>query len=159
VRQLTLAPEPPSSDAPRRRVNGAAFALAGAAAVSTARYGLSTVYATSDRIYLQPHGFWVQPGVDAQLLIDRELTPGQPLISTITLLLRNGPKENLVRLDVESWHREVTLPAGGEVLVDVPSSRRGPTPLRVHAAEGYRPSALDPANGDHRRLGVWIELR
>jgi hypothetical protein len=29
----------------------------------------------------------------------------------------------------------------------------------VYAAEGFRPSALDPANGDHRRLGVWIELR
>ena len=64
---------------------------------------------------------------------------------------------NRVRLDVESWHREVTLPAGGEALVDVPASRRGPTPLRVYAAEGFRPSALDPANGDHRRLGVWIE--
>ncbi len=62
-----------------------------------------------------------------------------------------------MRLDVEAWHREVTLPAGGEVVVDVPASRRGATPLRVYAAEGFRPSALDPANGDHRRLGVWIE--
>jgi hypothetical protein len=53
----------------------------------------------------------------------------------------------------------VTLPAGGEAMVDVPASRRGPTPLRVYAAEGFRPSALDPANGDHRRLGVWIGMR
>jgi hypothetical protein len=154
VRQLTLAPEPPSSTSPR--VNAA---IAGAAAVQTARYGQATVYATSDLVYLEPPGFWVQPRVRAELLIDRELTPGQPLTAAITLLLRNGPLENRVRLDVESWHREVTLPAGGETLVEVPASRRGATPLRVYAAEGIRPSALDPANGDHRRLGVWIEVR
>jgi hypothetical protein len=156
VRQLTLAPEPRSSASPRMN---ASVAGAGVAAVATARYGMSTVYATSDRVYLEPAGFWVQPRVDAALLIDRELTPGQPLTAAITLLLRNGPQDNRVRLDVESWHRDVTLPAGGELTVDVPASRRGPTPLRVYAAEGFRPSALDPANGDHRRLGVWIELR
>lgn len=155
VRQLTLAPEPPSSASPRVK-NAAA---AGGAAVQTARYGSSTVYATSDLVYLEPPGFWVQPRAGVNLLIDRELAPGQPLTAVITLLLRNGPFENRVRLDVESWHRDVTLPAGGEVLVDVPASRRGATPLRVYAAEGFRPSALDPANGDHRRLGVWIEVR
>ena len=128
-------------------------------AVQTMRYAQTTVYTTTDRVYLEGPGMWVQPRDEAELLIDRELTPGQPLIPTITLLLRNGPQENRVRLDVESWHREVTLPAGGEAVVDVPASRGGPTPLRVYAAEGFRPSALDPANGDHRRLGVWIELR
>jgi hypothetical protein len=70
-----------------------------------------------------------------------------------------SPRLERARLDVESWHREVTLAAGGEALVEVPASRRGATPLRVFAAEGFRPSALDPANGDHCRLGVWIEVR
>jgi hypothetical protein len=154
VRQLTLAP-----DAVTPVPAGVKAALAIPFAVQTARYGQATVYATTDRVYLEPPGFWVQPRDAAELLIERELAPGQPLTATITLLLRNGPFENRVRLDVESWHREVTLPAGGEVVVDVPASRRGPTPLRVYAAEGFRPSALDPANGDHRRLGVWIEVR
>ena len=154
VRQVTLAPDASSSlGSPGPRA-----AVAIAPAVQTARYGASTVYATSDLVYLEPPGFWVQPRAAADLLIDRELAPGQPF-GPITLLLRNGPLENRVRLDVESWHHEVTLPAGGETVVDVPASRRGPTPLRVYAAEGFRPSALDPANGDHRRLGVWIELR
>jgi hypothetical protein len=153
VRQVTLAPEFVSPLSP-----GLKAALAGASAVQTARYGRATVYATCNRVYLEPPGFWVQPRAGADLLIDRELAPGQPF-SAITLLLRNGPRDNRVRLDVESWHREVALPAGGETLVEVPASRQGPTPLRVYAAEGFRPSALDPANGDHRRLGVWIEVR
>jgi hypothetical protein len=155
VRQVTLAPDAVTSVSA-----GVKAAIPGGFAVQTMRYAQATVYATTDRVYLEGPGFWVQPRDEAQLLIDRdELTPGQPLIPTIALLLRNGPKENRVRLDVESWHREVTLPAGGEEVVEVPASRRGPTPLRVFAAEGFRPSALDPANLDHRRLGVWIELR
>jgi hypothetical protein len=157
VRQVMLAPElPPPSSSPSSALKAA---VANLSAVQTAQYGRSTVYATSDRVYLEPPGFWVQPKADANLLIDRDLPPGEPAPPAITLFLRNGPRENRVRLDVESWHREVTLPAGGETLVDVPASRRGPTPLRVYAAEGFRPSELDPANGDHRRLGVWIELR
>jgi hypothetical protein len=155
VRRVMLAP-----DAVTPVSAGVQAALPCGFAVQTARYGQATVYTTTDRVYLEPPaGFWVQPRDTAELLIDRELAPGQPLTATISLVLRNGPQDNRVRLDVESWHREVTLPAGGEAAVDVPASRRGPTPLRVYAAEGFRPSALDPANGDHRRLGVWIGMR
>ena len=154
VRQVTLAPDSVTSVPANVKE-----AIPSGFAVQTVRYGQATVYATTDRVYFEAPGFWVQPRDVAELLIDRALAPGQPLTATITLLLKNGPQDNRVRLDVESWHREVTLPAGGEVLVDVPASRRGPTPLHVYAAEGFRPSALDPKNGDHRRLGVWIELR
>ncbi len=66
-------------------------AIPGGFAVQTARYGQTTVYATTDRVYLEPSGFWVQPRDVAELLIERELAPGQPLSATITLLLRNGP--------------------------------------------------------------------
>jgi hypothetical protein len=153
VKQVTLAPESASPSSPWMHA-----LVPGAAAVQTARYGGATVYATCERVYLERPGFWVQPRANADLLIERELAPGQAP-TVISLLLRNGPRDNRVSLDVESWHRDVVLPAGGETLVEVPTSRRGPTPLRVYAAEGFRPSALDPANGDHRRLGVWIEVR
>lgn len=155
VRQVILAP-----DSVGLASTGAKAATPAGFALQTARYGPATVYATTDPVYFEGPGFWLPPQSEVELFIDREPPPpGQPLNATITLLLRNGPNENRVRLDVESWHREATLPAGGEVLVEVPASRRGPTPLRVLAAEGFRPSALDPANGDHRRLGVWVELR
>jgi hypothetical protein len=154
VRQVTLAPQSVAPVPSRVKAS-----LVCPYAVQTMRYARTTVYTTTDRVYLEGPGMWVPPRDEAELLIDREPAPGQPLIPTIPLLLRNGPQQNRVRLDVESWHRDVTLPAGGEAVVEVPASRRGPTPLRVYAAEGFRPSALDPANGDHRRLGVWIELR
>ena len=132
--------------------------LPGRMALQSTRYGDATVYtirSATQTTYLEAGGFWVAPRVDADVLIESDRTD----VTAMTLFMRNVPVANRVRLDVESWHRELTLDSNAEVSVDVPASHGGATPLRIRAAEGFRPSAGDPNNGDHRRLGVWIEVR
>jgi hypothetical protein len=52
------------------------------------------------------------------------------------------------------------LKAGEERLVKVPSIERArTTPLKVEAANGFRPAEVDPGSEDRRLLGVWIETR
>jgi hypothetical protein len=131
-----------------------ADALPGQYAYQATRYGTTILYAATPDVYLEPSGLWVRPELETDLLIE----PAQAVVSW-TVFVRNGPVDNQVRLEVEGWHRELALPAGAEMEVTVPASRRGPTPLRIVSAKGFRPSAIDPKNGDHRRLGVWVEIR
>jgi hypothetical protein len=136
------------------------------------------VFAISGGISLEPDGFWIEPAIDHALLVVTPTAaapvsaslpaPASALASASTpaseqlrLALRNGPAENRVSMSVagERWRREVTLAPNAETVVELPAARGGRTLLRIWVARGVRPSDLDPANPDHRLLGLRVELR
>jgi hypothetical protein len=126
----------------------------GVAAVQAARYGDVAVFAMSTSAYLEPGGWWVRPRERAPFILSREQTR-----ALWRLVLRNGPRENRIKLEAGRWAQEVALAPGQEQVVDVPASnpRSGQTlGLVVTAEEGFRPSAIERTSGDHRSLGVWI---
>ena len=119
-----------------------------------ARSGPATIFFMAGDAWVEPGGTWIAGRSDAEFAIATE--PQAPL----QVLVRNGPVENSVRLSSAAWHETLQLNAGEERLVKVPSDEHGrTTPLKVEAANGFRPAEVDPGSEDRRLLGVWIETR
>jgi len=119
-----------------------------------ARSGPATIFFMAGDAWVEPGGTWVGGRSDAEFAIATE--PQAPL----HVLVRNGPVDNRVQLSSAAWQVTLDLKAGEERLVKVPSIERArTTPLKVEAANGFRPAEVDPGSEDRRLLGVWIETR
>jgi len=116
-----------------------------------ARYGALVVFSFDDYAYLEEPGLWVRGGTPVSLVL-----AGQQAAGTATLLLRNGPVQNVVRLQARAWSSAVTLGPREERLVEVPLAS-GLVLLEVRTETGFRPSQTEPGSKDARYLGVWIE--
>ncbi len=126
-------------------------------ALQAMKYGPREVFAITDRVYMEPAGFWVPPAMDTALVVVSSAR--ENALAPLRLTLRNGPAENHVSLEIARWHRELTIAANEETLIDAPVAIGGRTLLQMHVERGFRPSALDPKNPDGRLLGVWVALR
>jgi hypothetical protein len=122
------------------------------AAFRAVQYGSSRVYFMDENAFPEPQGFWVAGGRTARLIIAAENRPQE-------LLVRNSPVENLVNLEVDGVHHEIRLAPGEETLIPLQRAPGGDAVLVVESSRGFRPSREDPANGDSRYLGCWLELR
>jgi hypothetical protein len=122
------------------------------AAVRAVRYGSSHVYFMDENAFPEPHGVWVAGGRTAQFVISTESAPRQ-------LFIRNSPVANRVNLEVDGVRREVVLAPREETVIPLPVGPAGDAVLVVQSPRGFRPSQEDPANGDMRYLGCWLELR
>jgi hypothetical protein len=122
--------------------------------------GTATVFAVNDGIYLEPGGFWLEPGIDHTLLIvSATATATAAATAPLKLAVRNTPVDNRVTVTIDRWRRDVAPAPNEQVEVDVPAARSGRTLMRIRVAQGVRPADLDPRSSDHRLLGVWVELR
>jgi hypothetical protein len=127
---------------------------AGDYARRAARYSGFRVFFLDDRSFPEPDAFWVGGERQAAIVVQ----PDGPADS-VNMLVRNAPVANRVRIQTGGWHADLDMLPGAERVVQVPLDvRRGGTVVTVSSASGFVPSGVDPANQDHRYLGVWIRV-
>ena len=125
-------------------------------AVRAARYAGARVFFFDEQAYLEPNGFWTRADGTATVVIDAdEKTAAQGM----RLLLRAGAVPTTIEAAVGEWRQSITLAAGQtEILTLPPPNEHLAWKLTLRSGHGFRPSALDPANGDVRNLAVWVEF-
>jgi hypothetical protein len=129
--------------------------VSGERAITGRGYGPVTAFFPTDAQYAERGGIWVKAGGQVPMVLD--VAPGT---SRLTLFVRNGPLANHVDVSFAGSAESADLAPNQETSFDLrwPTGTRATT-LRIRAAEAFRPIDVDPATGDLRRLGVWIELR
>jgi hypothetical protein len=106
--------------------------------------------------YPEGDGFWVRGEAGASVSV---LSRTGRLTMPVRLRLRNGPRDNVVRITTPDGTQTVTL--GPRESTDV---RVTPTPLDgtlrmiLHPERGFVPSRTEPGNRDDRLLGCWVEV-
>jgi hypothetical protein len=116
------------------------------------RYAGATVFFMDDRSFAEPEGFWVGGARSSAVVVQPDI-PGRP----VSLLVRNGPVQNVAVLHAGASPVDLPLSPGEERRVDLPASG-GATMVTVAAASGFRPSETDPKSRDTRFLGVWVKI-
>jgi hypothetical protein len=130
-----------------------AAAAAGGWAHRAVRYESGDAFFLDENAYAEPTGFWVAGGRAAQILIVND----RP---NLDLFVRNAPVDNTVTIEIGGERHAMTLRPGEERTVSLPRAGPGPhAAVRITSQNGFRPSAIDPANGDLRYLGCWVETR
>ena len=125
-------------------------------AYDAGRYGSVVVFATDERVWLEPDGIWVMGERQPDLVFVTD----EPT-NTIHLDIGNGPVVNRVRLRVGEWITDHPLAPGEHWSVEIPLSRSDvvhATLVNVDVAHGFRPAHVDPTSTDRRLLGCWITL-
>ena len=118
------------------------------------RYGPVAVFLIGGNAWVEPGGIWVAGGSNAEFAIAPD---GQ---SPIQLSVHSGPVDNELTLESGTWRERVALKAGEGRVLQLPTDGRSrATPLKVTAANGFRPVDVDPESEDERFLGVRIETR
>jgi hypothetical protein len=118
-----------------------------------ARDGDSAVYFLDDHVFVEPQGFWVRGGREAQIVWSAGPTSAG---RTRALRLRNGGAANEVRVTVGGWSEAVALEAWQERLVTLPAAdATGTRRVSIHSSSGFRPSEVSGGTDD-RYLGVWV---
>jgi hypothetical protein len=116
-------------------------------------YGAVRAYFMDDLAYAEPTGFWVAGGRTARIFFE-SFGNGRDLF------LRNVPVANTVTIDIDEERLQIPLGPGEEKLVPLMRTGRKRDPVvYIHTEKGIRPSLLDPASGDRRFLGCWLEIR
>jgi hypothetical protein len=118
------------------------------------RYDGATVFFLDEGAFPEPEAFWVGGARDASFVVQ----PASPA-SSIPVLLRNAPVENLVTLTSGQWKEALTMAPGEERQIEIPIAP-GRTAALVTAASrsGFRPSETQPQSRDNRFLGVWLKV-
>ena len=119
------------------------------------RYEPAAVYLLGEGAYVEPSGLWIVPQRRVRLAI----APAAPA-STLRLFLRNAPVANTLTVTSGRWETRLDLDPGEERSIEVPRTRGdAATLLDVRVAAGFRPVLVEPATGDYRQLGCWLEVR
>ena len=116
-------------------------------------YGAASAFFLDDRAFPEPSGFWVAGSRETAVVIQPD---GDRKVS---LILRNGPGDNVITLESGQWRDEFAMLSGNEQRIDIP--REGAaraTLVRIRSSAGFRPSEVDPTSRDTRFLGVFVRL-
>jgi hypothetical protein len=118
------------------------------------RYGQSTVFFLDDRSFPEPEAFWVGGARASSFVIQPD--DARPSLS---MLLRNGPVANKVRLDSSGVRSGLEFGPGEERRLAIPVDRsRRAALVEVTVAGGFRPSEHDGSSRDDRFLGIWVKI-
>jgi hypothetical protein len=108
-----------------------------------------------DMAYSEPGGFWVRGA--SRVVISVVSRTGRAE-SGFRLRLRSDIA-NTVRVDTADQHLTLHLAAGQPQEIELtPNARDGALRIVLTPATGFRPSDRDPASGDRRFLGCWVEI-
>lgn len=116
------------------------------------RYDRAAVFFLDDRAFPEPSGFWVAGARQTAVAVQPD--PG----SAVSLLLRNGARENVVSLESGSWRDEFSMSAGETRRVALPAAPGAAAVIRIRSAQSFRPSDVDPNSRDTRSLGVFVQI-
>jgi hypothetical protein len=131
--------------------------MTSARALRAREYEHGVVYFLDDQAYMEPTGFWVRGGRQAQVVLARLPDPSG---SVFRLFLRNGPIENRIHLQMGAWSDTITLAAGEEQIIALPAPPEVSAVLvGLRPEDGFQPAAVDPTSADQRWLGCWVEVR
>jgi hypothetical protein len=125
------------------------------AVTAAARYGPISVFFHDDRMYPEPAGFWTHGRRIADVTVAVPPNHSAPVI----LRLHSGGAANRASFSTFGWQRDVALVPGEAVEIELPAMTGGIVPLTIAVEDGFYPRDLDPATGDQRFLGIWVEVR
>src|SRR5918993_2261173 len=132
-----------------RPVAGPERAVSPEVARRAVRYEAATVFFQDDRAFPEPSGFWVAGARQVSVAVQLD----RPRV--VSLLLRNGPRDNVITLESGRWRDEFAMLGGEERRIDLPiDAARRAVPLRIRSAAAFRPSGVDHTSRDTRSLGV-----
>ena len=108
-----------------------------------------------DQSYPEPDGFWVRGGSRAIISI---VSRTGRVTTRFRLRLRSGVA-NALSIDTPDQHWTLQLAADEVRDLDMaPTALDGTLRVIISPATGFRPSDRDPANGDRRFLGCWVQI-
>ena len=125
------------------------------AVTAAAHYGSVSVFFHDDRMYPEPAGFWTHGRRTADVTVAVPPNHSAPVI----LRLHSGGAANRASFSTFGWERDVALAPGEAVEIELPAMTGGIVPLTIAVEDGFYPRDLDPATGDERFLGIWVEVR
>lgn len=121
--------------------------------LAASRYPGGIVLFHDDQTFPEPSGFWTVPDRDTSITL--ALAPSSEPAS---LQLHPGPEPNRVTIATYGWSEDEELTPGAQTVVTLPDPTRRIVPLTIRTSTGFVPSERNPASGDHRRLGAWVEV-
>jgi hypothetical protein len=108
-----------------------------------------------DQAYPEPDGFWVRGA--SRAIISVVSRTGR--VRAAFRLRFRSTVPNTVRIDTPDQHWTLQLAPGQVQDIEMnPTARDGTLRVIVSPATGFRPSDRDPANGDRRFLGCWVQI-
>jgi hypothetical protein len=136
-----------------RPVPGSPRAISPDVARRAVRYEATTVFFHDDRAFPEPSGFWVAGARLTAVAVQLD----RPRV--VSLMLRNGPVDNVISLESGRWRDQFAMIGGEERRIDLPvDAARRAVPLRIRSAAAFRPSDVDRASRDTRSLGVFVRF-
>ncbi len=119
------------------------------------RYGTTAAFFMDERAFPEPAGFWVGGARETAVAFQPDEAR-----AAVTLLVRNGPTDNVVTLVSAGWNDRLRLAAGEERSVEVPIGRdSGAALVTFTSSTGFRPGEVNPGSRDTRFLGAWVALQ
>jgi hypothetical protein len=136
-------------------IAGPAAHLTDSPAKRAVRYPAATVFFLDDRSFPEPEAFWIGGERTSSIVLQPNVRK-----SAASILVRNAPVSNHLRIQSGAWHSDVQLGPGEECRMDVPlDAQRDATLLTLTSSAGFRPSDVDSKSRDHRFLGVWLKIQ
>jgi hypothetical protein len=132
-------------DAQPLRLDGSTFA--------NGRLGGVRVYFLDGGVYVEPSGFWLPPHRSTSVVVQ-----GDDASRGFTMHVQSGPVATAVDVIMDDGASAVVLAPHSRSTVTVPPGAGGWSKVTLRIGAGFRPADHDPATGDRRDLGVWIEL-
>lgn len=122
-------------------------------ALRAAKYGLVRVFFLDNGAFMEWPGFWTHGEGQTHIIVDGA---GR---SDLVVRVRSGAAPTGVSIDADGWRRTVMLKRDEVREITIPG-RRDPRArlVTLTTASGFRPSDVEPGNGDRRLLGVWVEF-
>jgi len=119
------------------------------------RSGSAEVFFPTNRVYLEPSGFWLRGRETTPLLLSALADE-----RVIRLFVRNGGvMPNLLTIDAGSYQRQFSFDLNEERVIELPViDGSGVLAIRAMTTEGFRPSDTKTSSDD-RLLGLWCEVR
>jgi hypothetical protein len=115
-------------------------------------YGPAAVFFYDGRTFPEDGGFWISGDDEARFAV-----AAQPQ-GRIALRVRAGAVPVALRLRIGSTTRHLRLAAGAVEEVPLAATRQSVTQVEVATTGGFVPARVDPASGDRRFLGCWVEI-
>ena len=104
-------------------------------------------------MYPEQGGFWT---VGRQVAVTLAVPAGRT--APLVLRIHSGGQANNATISSFGWHRQFALVPGQAAEVTLPVVAGGVIPLTISTDKSFSPQAIDPASGDARLLGIWVEI-